>query len=139
MSTPHVYFHVYFPSPECNVDNCLECAATTTDKCDTCADKYIVSNDAYLDLIKEQLPDLTDDQILLEPNRRNTAPCIAYASYKIASKNPDAVTVVTPADHAVFMEDEFVQTCKTAIDFVDSDNQLVTIGIKPSRPETGSQ
>jgi len=98
---------------------------------------YIVSNDAYLGLIQEQLPDLTDDQILLEPNRRNTAPCIAYASYKIASKNPDAITVVTPADHAVFMEDEFVKSCETAIDFVKSDNQLVTIGIKPSRPETG--
>jgi mannose-1-phosphate guanylyltransferase len=98
---------------------------------------YIVSNDAYFDLIKEQLPDLTDDQILLEPNRRNTAPCIAYASYKIASKDPDAVTIVTPADHAVFMEDEFVKSCKTAIDFVESDHKLVTIGIKPSRPETG--
>jgi mannose-1-phosphate guanylyltransferase len=98
---------------------------------------YIVSNDAYADLIKEQLPELTDDQILLEPNRRNTAPCIAYASYKIAQKNPNAITVVTPADHAIFMEDEFVKSCETAIDFVHSDQQLVTIGIKPSRPETG--
>jgi mannose-1-phosphate guanylyltransferase len=98
---------------------------------------YIVSNDLYYALIKDQLPDLTDDQILLEPNQRNTAPCIAYASYKIASKNPEAITVVTPADHAVFMEDEFVQTCETAVDFVEADNQLITIGIKPSRPETG--
>ncbi|MCK5700932.1 MAG: mannose-1-phosphate guanylyltransferase, partial [Cyclobacteriaceae bacterium] len=77
---------------------------------------YIVSNDAYYDLIKEQLPDLADDQILLEPNRRNTAPCIAYASYKIASKYPDATTIVTPADHAIFMEDEFTRTCQVAID-----------------------
>lgn len=98
---------------------------------------YIVSNEAYSDLIKEQLPDLTDDQILLEPNQRNTAPCIAYASYKIASKNPDAITVVTPSDHAVFMEDDFVQTCQTAVEFAEKDGQLVTIGIKPSRPETG--
>lgn len=98
---------------------------------------YIVSNNAYYDLIKEQLPDLTDDQILLEPNRRNTAPCIAYASYKIASKHPDATTIVTPADHAIFMEDEFTRTCQVALDFVKSDNKLVTIGIKPSRPETG--
>ena len=98
---------------------------------------YIVSNEAYVDLIKEQLPDLTDDQILLEPNRRNTAPCIAYASYKIASKDPDAVTIVTPADHAIFMEDEFVRTCQVALDSVTEDNRLVTIGIKPSRPETG--
>lgn len=98
---------------------------------------YIVSNDSYLDLIKEQLPDLTDDQILLEPNRRNTAPCIAYASYKIASKYPDATTIVTPADHAIFMEDEFSKTCQVALDFVESDNRLVTIGIKPSRPDIG--
>lgn len=98
---------------------------------------FIVSNDAYLEQIKDQLPDMTNDQILLEPNRRNTAPCIAYASYKIASKNPDAVTVVTPADHAVFMEDEFVRTCQTAVEFAENDGQLVTIGIKPSRPETG--
>ena len=98
---------------------------------------YVVSNEAYYDLIKEQLPYLTDDQILLEPNRRNTAPCIAYASYKIASKNPNATTVVTPADHAIFMESEFIRTCKIALGFVQEDNRLVTIGIKPSRPETG--
>lgn len=98
---------------------------------------YIVSNEAYYDLIKEQLPDLTDDQILLEPNRRNTAPCIAYASYKIAQKNPNATTIVTPADHAIFMENDFIKTCQTALDFVNMDNRLVTIGIKPSRPETG--
>lgn len=98
---------------------------------------YIVSNDSYYDLIKEQLPDLTDEQILLEPNRRNTAPCIAYASYKIASKYPDATTIVTPADHAIFMEDKFTGTCQVALDFVETDNRLVTIGIKPSRPETG--
>jgi len=98
---------------------------------------YIVSNEAYYDLIKEQLPEMHDEQILLEPNQRNTAPCIAYASYKIASKNPEAVTIVTPADHAIFMEDEFVRTCQVALDFIKTDNSLVTIGIKPSRPETG--
>lgn len=99
---------------------------------------YIVSNESYYDLIREQLPDLTDDQILLEPNRRNTAPCIAYASYKIASRNPEATTIVTPADHAIFMEDEFIRTCNVALDFVQEDtSRLVTIGINPSRPETG--
>ena len=98
---------------------------------------YIVSNEAYKELIQEQLPELTEDQILLEPNRRNTAPCIAYASYKIMSKYPDATTIVTPADHAIFMEDEFIRTCRVALDFVQQDSRLVTIGIKPSRPETG--
>jgi mannose-1-phosphate guanylyltransferase len=98
---------------------------------------YIVSNESYYRLIKEQLPDMTDDQILLEPNLRNTAPCIAYASYKIASKHPEATTIVTPADHAIFMEDEFTRTCRVALDFVETNDKLVTIGIKPSRPETG--
>ena len=98
---------------------------------------YIVSNKSYYDLIKEQLPELSDDQVLLEPNGRNTAPCIAYASYKIASKNPNAITIVTPADHAIFMEEEFIRTCKVALDYALEDNRLVTIGIKPSRPETG--
>ncbi len=98
---------------------------------------YIVSNERYYDLIKEQLPGTTDDQILLEPNGRNTAPCIAYASYKIKKKNPDAVTIVTPSDHAIFMEDEFINVCQTALDFAATEGQLLTIGIKPSRPETG--
>ncbi len=98
---------------------------------------YVVSNEKYSDLISEQLPDLTSDQILLEPNMRNTAPCIAYASYKIASKNPDACLIVTPADHAIFLESEFENTVKTAIEAASKDNIIVTIGIKPTRPETG--
>ncbi len=98
---------------------------------------YIVSNQSYHGLIREQLPELADDQILLEPDGRNTAPCIAYAAYKIASRNQDAITIVTPADHAVFMEDDFVKTCRTALDFASQGHRLVTIGIKPSRPETG--
>ena len=76
---------------------------------------YIVSNDLYENLIKKQLPDLTDDQILLEPNRRNTAPCIAYAGYKIIQRNPDANMVVTPSDHAIFNERAFEDSIKTSI------------------------
>ena len=97
---------------------------------------YIVSNDRYEGLIHEQLPELEDFQILLEPDRRNTAPCIAYASYKIKEKNPDAVLVVTPSDQAVFKEDAFVKVVNTAIAAAD-DQKLLTIGIKPTRPETG--
>lgn len=98
---------------------------------------YIVSNAKYKDLIKEQIPDLKDEQILLEPERRNTAPCIAYASYKIMQKNPDANIVVTPADHAIFMEDVFVDTVNVALEASANSDKLVTIGIKPNRPETG--
>ncbi len=97
---------------------------------------YVVSNDRYEDLIKEQLPEMANDQILLEPDRRNTAPCIAYASYKIRQKNPDAVLIVTPSDHAIFMENAFINVVKTAISAAD-DDKLLTIGIKPTRPETG--
>jgi len=98
---------------------------------------YIVSNERYKDLIKEQLPEIGDQQILLEPERRNTAPCIAYASYKIFQENKEANIVVTPADHAIFMEDVFVDTVKTALDATGNSDKLVTIGIKPNRPETG--
>lgn len=97
----------------------------------------IVTNEEYKDLVKEQLPDLSDEQILAEPVRRNTAPCIAYATYKILGKNPDAVTIVTPADHLILKEDEFVQTLKTAVEAAEQDQKLITLGIKPHRPETG--
>ncbi|MGK7391552.1 MAG: mannose-1-phosphate guanylyltransferase [Candidatus Cyclobacteriaceae bacterium M2_1C_046] len=98
---------------------------------------YIVTNDEYRSLVKEQLPDLNDDQILAEPIRRNTAPCIAYATYKILKKDPEAITIVTPADHLILKEEEFVQTINTAIEGAQENNHLITIGIKPHRPETG--
>jgi mannose-1-phosphate guanylyltransferase len=97
----------------------------------------VVTNQIYSDIVKEQLPDLTEDQVLLEPNRRNTAPCIAYASYKIHSKNPDAITVVSPADHAIFNEDNFNGVIDLATSSAAQSNKLITIGIKPTRPETG--
>ena len=98
---------------------------------------YIVSNGKYKDLIKEQLPDLQDHQILLEPDRRNTGPCIAYASYKIAQQNPNANIVVTPADHVIFMEDVFSDTVLKSMEASAESDILITIGIKPNRPETG--
>lgn len=98
---------------------------------------YIVSNAKYEELIEEQLPGISKDQMLLEPFQRNTAPCVAYASYKIASKNPDANIVVTPSDHAIFNDAEFIRTVKEALDTSNSGNKLVTIGINPIRPETG--
>jgi mannose-1-phosphate guanylyltransferase len=98
---------------------------------------YIVSNDRYEHLINEQLPGLDKHQILLEPDRRNTGPCIAYASFKIAKKVPDARLIVTPADHAVFKEAEFVDTIRKGLNAIDGQDKLITIGIKPTRPETG--
>lgn len=98
---------------------------------------YIVSNERYKELIEEQIPGIFEDQMLLEPFQRNTAPCVAYASYKIASKNPDANIIVTPSDHAIFNESKFIDTVSTALKASESGNKLITIGIQPHRPENG--
>ena len=98
---------------------------------------YVVTNEIYYDLVKEQLPDLDYHQILTEPVGRNTAPCIAYASYKIASKNPQATSIVSPSDHAIFKETQFVEVMTTAVEAASQSEKIITIGIKPSRPETG--
>lgn len=98
---------------------------------------YIVTNAIYVPLVKEQLPELADDQILAEPIRRNTAPCVAYAAYKIRQKNPNAAMVVAPSDHAIFHETEFVKTVETALAEAAKGDKLITLGIRPNRPETG--
>ncbi len=98
---------------------------------------YIVTNKIYKEIILEQMPDLTEDQVLLEPAMRNTAPCIAYATYKIMSKNPNASFVVAPSDHLITKEEAFLDYIKTGVDFVTKNDQLLTLGIQPSRPETG--
>lgn len=98
---------------------------------------YIVTNEMYEDLILEQLPGITSAQIICEPSRRNTAPCIAYANYKIAEKNPNANIVVAPADHLILKEDEFVSLMNMALAHTEKNDCLVTLGITPSRPDTG--
>ena len=98
---------------------------------------FIVTNRDYVALVHEHLPDLPVDQILGEPIGRNTAPCIAYASYRIAQRNPDATIIVTPADHAVQREDEFRRLIGTAIAAARANDVLITLGIQPSRPDTG--
>ncbi len=98
---------------------------------------FIVSNALYADLIKEQLPELKDEQILLEPARRNTAPCIAWASYHIRALNPNANIVVAPSDHLILKEGEFLEAIQRGFDFVKDNDVLLTLGIKPNRPETG--
>lgn len=98
---------------------------------------YIVTNERYEGLIKEQLPELKKEQILLEPARRNTAPCIAYAVYHIYACNPNANIVVAPSDHLILKEDVFLKDVQKGLEFVKRNKALVTLGIKPSRPETG--
>lgn len=98
---------------------------------------FIVTNDIYADLVKEQIPEISSDQILLEPTRRNTAPCIAWASYHIRSKDENANIVVAPSDHLILKEQEFVEAIQKGLNLVANSNTLVTLGIKPNRPETG--
>ena len=98
---------------------------------------FIATNIQYEKLVKEQLPDLNEDQILLEPTRRNTAPCIAWASIHIKQLNPDANIIVAPADHLILKEVEFIEAITKGLEFVAQSPQLLTLGIKPSRPETG--
>ncbi|GAB6394778.1 MAG: mannose-1-phosphate guanylyltransferase [Bacteroidales bacterium] len=98
---------------------------------------YVVTNERYVSLVKKQLPGLRDKQILAEPTRRNTAPCIAYAMYHIRAVNPRANMVVAPSDHLILKEDIFLSDVRKGLAFVNDHRALVTLGIKPSRPETG--
>ena len=98
---------------------------------------FIVTGSTYVPIINEQLPGLEPYQLLAEPDRRNTAPCIAYATYKILEKTPEATIIVTPSDHFILNEREFLRITQQAMAFASSENSLVTIGIKPTRPETG--
>ena len=97
----------------------------------------VVTNDEYSNQVAKELPELSEDQILAEPFRRNTAPCIAYAAYKIRKKNPDAVMIVAPSDHVILEKEAFSKTIEYALDHSRDHNRLITIGIKPNRPETG--
>lgn len=98
---------------------------------------FIVTNKDYVGLVKEQLPFLSDSQILAEPIGRNTAPCIGYACYKIYQKDPKANVVVAPSDHVIMKEHEFEERIKEALKETSENDILITLGIKPSRPDTG--
>ncbi|WP_439698993.1 mannose-1-phosphate guanylyltransferase [Mucilaginibacter sp. AW1-7] len=98
---------------------------------------YVVTNENYTKLVKTQLPDMEDQQILTEPVMRNTAPCVAYGCFKIESLNPDAAIVVAPSDQQILDEDAFVTAIIKSLETATSNNCLVTLGIKPSRPDTG--
>jgi mannose-1-phosphate guanylyltransferase len=97
----------------------------------------MITNEQYKDIIKEQFPEIKPEQILLEPVRRNTAPCVAWAAYHIKKLNPDAKIMVAPSDHLILKREEFRQSIVKAFDFIDTHDALLTLGIKPNRPETG--
>lgn len=98
---------------------------------------YVLTNASYAEIVKEQLPDLSMGQILTEPKRKNTAPCIAYAAAKIQAINPEATMIISPSDHLIVREMRFVEIVETAIARANEEERLVTLGIQPSRPDTG--
>jgi mannose-1-phosphate guanylyltransferase len=98
---------------------------------------YVVTANEYMDITAEQLPKLPKENIIGEPFRKNTAPCIAYISFKLQEKNPDASLIIAPADHLILNEDKFLEICTDALRFVNHFNALITIGIKPTYPNTG--
>jgi len=98
---------------------------------------WVVTNKKYADMVHEQLPDMPITNILCEPCRRNTAPCIAYVSWRIKSKNPKANIVVSPSDHVVMDVPEFRRVVKDCLKFTSDSDAIVTLGMKPTRPETG--
>lgn len=97
----------------------------------------VVTNAQYLDQVKKQLPEIPENNILLEPDRRNTAPCIAYACFRIEAENPNARIVVASSDHLILKADAFRETILMALEQAAAKDCLITLGIKPSRPDTG--
>lgn len=97
---------------------------------------YVVTNQAYLELVKEQLPELKPEQILTEPLRKNTAACAAYAAYKIHAFDPEATLIVTPADQLILQENRFIATVGKAVKAAQVKGRLITMGIRPNRPDT---
>lgn len=98
---------------------------------------WVVTNKRYADIVKEQLPEMLPENILLEPCRRNTAPCIAYVSWRIKLKDPKANIVVTPSDHLVVNIPEFQRVINESLHFTAESDSIVTLGMKATRPETG--
>jgi mannose-1-phosphate guanylyltransferase len=98
---------------------------------------YIVTSAQYKDIVKEQLPELDEKNILCEPSRKNTAPCIAYISYKLREIDPNANLICAPADHLITETEDFINTCTKALHFTSHIKALVTLGIKPTNPNTG--
>ena len=98
---------------------------------------WVVTSEKYADTVREQLPEIPEENILKEPCRRNTAPCIAYVCWKIKTRNPKANVVVTPSDHVVMNVKEFQRVITSALSYTQMSDAILTLGMKPTRPETG--
>ncbi len=98
---------------------------------------YVVTSEQYKDIVAEQLPQLPLGNILSEPSRKNTAPCVAYVSYKLRQLNPEANLICAPADHVILLPEAFKDVCEKALHFTAHIKGLVTLGIKPTHPNTG--
>lgn len=98
---------------------------------------YVVTSDEYVSIVKDQLPDIPVENILAEPSRKNTAPCVAYISYKLLQKDPEAALIVAPSDHMILDGETYRNIATKALDFVSHIKSLVTLGIKPTHPNTG--
>lgn len=96
-----------------------------------------MTNHKYKDLVLQHIPEIGEKQVLCEPIGRNTAPCIAYAAYTLLRENPDAEMIVTPSDHLILNEDDFRTIIGECLEFADRHDALLTVGIKPTRPDTG--
>ncbi len=97
----------------------------------------IVTNGQYRELVKEHLPEIAYDQILCEPSRNNTAPCVAYTALRLQAMNPDANFIIAPSDHVILKENVFLDKIRMALDFTNENDALLTLGIQPTRPDTG--
>lgn len=98
---------------------------------------FVVTSEEYVEIVKQQLPDLKPENILAEPSRKNTAPCIAYISYKLRQISAKGSLICAPADHIILDETAFTKVCLEALSFVSAHNALITLGIKPTHPNTG--
>lgn len=98
---------------------------------------YFITNQQYISTLKQQIPELRDENIISEPSRKNTAPCAAYFAHKMMALNPKANIIMSPADHLIMDERAFERTTFDALDFVAHHEALLTLGIKPTRPDTG--
>ena len=98
---------------------------------------YIITSSEYIPIVKKQLPQVAVDNILGEPSRKNTAPCVAYVSFKLLEKDPQANLIVAPSDHLILETEDFIKTAKKGLSFVSNSDAIVTLGIKPTYPNTG--
>ena len=98
---------------------------------------FVVTHKKYKQLVLDQLPELTTNQVLCEPSRNNTAPSVAYTAFKLHALNPDANFVIAPSDHIILKEEAFIQKLRMALSFAEKNDALLTLGIQPSRPDTG--